>query len=204
VLDDVNEFARDTGWLHAPVLAYASYGVLLFGLLLVLGWWLARDRGPRVMAAALWAGAATLLAVALNQPLVRGFHEARPYTVHPHLLVLAHRSSDGSFPSDHAVMAGAAAAGLWLVDRRLGVVATVAAVLMAGSRVYIAAHYPHDVVAGLVVGAAVTLLGWLALRRLLTRLVEALTGTALRPLLAGRPLGGPVGGPLADGPGAHR
>ena len=156
MLDDVNEFARDTGWLHAPLLAYASYGVLLFGLLLVLGWWLARDRGPRVMAAALWAGAATLLAVAVNQPLVRSFHEARPYTVHPHLLVLAHRSSDGSFPSDHAVMAGAAAAGLWVVDRRLGVVATVAAVLMAGSRVYIAAHYPHDVVVGLVVGAAVS------------------------------------------------
>ncbi len=94
-------------------------------------------------------------------------------------------------------MAGAAAAGLWLVDRRLGVVATVAAVLMAGSRVYIAAHYPHDVVAGLVVGAAVTLLGWFALRRLLTRLVEALTGTALRPLLAGRPLDERLGDGLA-------
>jgi undecaprenyl-diphosphatase len=192
VLDDVNAFARDTGWLHAPVLAYASYGVVLFGLLLVTGWWLARDHGPRAMAAALWAGAATLLAVALNQPLVRHFHEARPYTTHPHLLVLAHRSTDGSFPSDHAVMAGAAAAGLWLVDRRLGAVATVAAAVMAGARVYIAAHYPHDVLAGLVVGAAVALLGWAILRRLLTRLVEALTGTALRPLLASRPLGGPL------------
>ena len=33
----VNSLARHTGWLHAPVLAYASYGVLLFALLLLAG-----------------------------------------------------------------------------------------------------------------------------------------------------------------------
>ena len=116
----MNDFARDTGWLHAPMLAYATYGVVLFAGLLLAGWWLARDRGPRTMAAALWTGAATLIAVAANQPIVNGVHEARPYTDHPHILVLAHRSADFSFPSDHAVMAGAVAAGLWLVSRRLG------------------------------------------------------------------------------------
>src|SRR5206468_11785663 len=84
------------------------------------------------------------------------------------LLVLATRSSDFSFPSDHAVMAGAAAAALWLVSRALGALATVAALVMAFARVYIAAHYPWDVAAGLVVGALVALLGWLLLRRLLT------------------------------------
>src|SRR4051812_49325037 len=86
----VNEFARDTGWLHGPMLAYADYGVVVFAALLLAGWWTARSRGPRAAAAALWAGAATLLAVAANQPLVNGFHEARPYTDHPHILVLAH------------------------------------------------------------------------------------------------------------------
>ncbi len=195
MLDDVNDFARETGWLHDPAVAYAGYGVVLFALLLVVGWWLARDRGPRVMAASLWTGAATLLAVAVNQPLVRGFHEARPYTDHRHLLVLATRSADYSFPSDHAVMAGAVAAGLWLVSRRLGAVATVAALVMAFDRVYIAAHYPHDVAVGLLVGAAVALLGWAVLGRPLTRLVDRLTGTALRPLLASRPLSGPLGDP---------
>lgn len=193
MLDDVNDFARESGWLHAPALDYATYGVVLFGALLVAGWWLARDRGPRTMAASLWAGAATLIAVGVNQPLVHAFHERRPYDAHPGLYVLAHRSADFSFPSDHAVMAGAIAAGLWLVDRRLGVVAAVAAVLMAADRVYIAAHYPHDVLAGLAVGAAVALLGWAAVRRPLTRLVGALTGTAVRPLLASGPLSGPLG-----------
>jgi membrane-associated phospholipid phosphatase len=183
VFDDINDFARHTGWLHAPLLGFAAHGVVLFAVLLVAGWWLARDRGPRTMAAALWAGAGTLLAVAANQPLVNGFHEARPYADHPHLLVLATRSADYSFPSDHAVMAGAVAAGLWLVDRRLGLFAVSGAALMAFARVYIAAHYPHDVLVGLAVGAAVTLLGWALFARLLTWLVTQLSRTPLRPLL---------------------
>ena len=187
MFEHINDFARHTGWLHTPLLDYADYGVVLFGFLLVAGWWLARHDSSRTMAAALWAGAGTLVAVGLNQPLVHHFHEARPYTDHPHIFVLATRSTDFSFPSDHSVMAGAVAAGLWLVDRRLAIVATVAAVLMAFARVYIAAHYPHDVLAGLAVGAAVVLLGWLLLARPLTWLVDRLARTALRPLVTDRP-----------------
>ena len=184
MFDDVNALARQTGWLHDPMRAFAAYGIVVFALLLVAAWWLARDRDPRSMAAALWAGAGTVLAVAVNQPLVNGFHEARPYTDHPHVLVLVARSADYSFPSDHAVMAGAVAAGVWLVDRRLGLVAAAAAGVMAFARVYVAAHYPHDVVAGLVVGAGVVLLGWALLGRPLALLVTRLTRTRLRPLLA--------------------
>lgn len=164
----VNSFARDTGWLHAPVLTYAKYGVLLFGLLLVAGVFYARCRESRTLAAAAWAGIATLLAVAVNQPISQLFHEARPYVTHPHILLLASRSSDYSFPSDHAVMAGAAAAGLLLVSRRLGLVALAAALVMAFSRVYVAAHYPWDVVTGLLLGASVAVVGWLLLHTVLT------------------------------------
>src|SRR3954452_16089715 len=167
VLADVNGFARHTGWLHGVVLGYATYGLVLFAALLLAGLWLRRTGSNRALAAAGWACLATLIAVGLNQPLVSGFAEARPYTTHPGLLVLATRSSDFSFPSDHAVMAGAAAAGLWLVSRVLGAVATVAALVMAFARVYIAAHYPWDVVVGLLFGASVALLGWVLLRRLL-------------------------------------
>ena len=136
------------------------------------------------MAAAIWAGAGTLVAVAINQPLVNGFAEARPYTDHHAILVLVARSADYSFPSDHAVMAGAVAAGLWLVDRRLGVAASIAALLMAFARVYVAAHYPHDVVVGLAFGALVVLVGWWLLSRVLSQLIEHLSTTPLRPLLA--------------------
>ena len=168
LLTDVNDLARHTGWLHGAVLGYATYGLVLFAALLLSGLWLRRAGADRALAAAGWAPLAVLLAVGLNQPLVSSFAEARPYTSHPGLLVLAHRSADSSFPSDHAVMAGAAAAALWLVSRALGALATVAALVMAFARVYIAAHYPWDVAAGLVFGALVALVGWLLLRGLLT------------------------------------
>jgi len=179
----VNDLARRTPWAHGAVLAYASYGVALFAALLLAGWWTARHSGPRAMAGALWAGAATVLAVALNQPIIAAAGQARPYTAHPEILVLARRSADLSFPSDHAVMAGAVAAGLWLVSRRLGFTATVAALLMAFARVYVGVHYPRDVLAGLALGAAVALGGWALLRGPLTALVVRAERTPLRPLL---------------------
>ncbi|HET8616028.1 MAG TPA: phosphatase PAP2 family protein [Actinomycetales bacterium] len=168
----VNEFARSTPFLHAGVVGYATYGVVLFGALLVAGLVYARHRRSDLLAAAGWAGVATLLAVALNQPLGRHVAEARPYTTHPGLLRLVSPTADFSFPSDHCVMAGAVTLGLLLVSRRLGLVALVLALLMAFARVYVAAHYPWDAAAGLVLGGGVCGLGWLLLRRPLTALTE--------------------------------
>ncbi|MFI1920330.1 phosphatase PAP2 family protein [Nocardia sp. NPDC020380] len=180
----INRIARATPWLHSVMYDYATYGVILFAALLVAGWWTARRSGdPARMAAAVWAGLGTLLAVAINQPIVQAVHETRPYNAVPGLLVLADRSSDPSFPSDHATMAGAVAAGLFLVHPRLGKIAIAAAALIAFARVYIAAHYPHDVLAGLVLGAVVVLAGWFLLRGALTGLVAFVSGTRIRALV---------------------
>lgn len=185
----VNDLSRHTPALHGPLRDYAEYGVVLFAGVLLVGWWLARRHfdepgGPQRMAAALWAPAGTLLALWVNQPIGSAVREARPYAVLHHVVVLVARTHDFSFPSDHAVMAGSVAAGAWLVDRRLGIFATVAAVLMAFARVYVGAHFPLDVVAGLALGALVTGVGFLVLRAALVRASVALTRTPLRPLLA--------------------
>lgn len=181
----VNDFARATGWLHAPMRVWAEYGVGLFAALLLAGWWRARATGDPVrIASALWAPLGMLLAIAVNQPIGNLIAERRPYDALQRVLVLVPRSTDFSFPSDHAVMAGAVAAGLWWVDRRLGLVAGLAAVAMAFARVYVGAHYPLDVVAGLALGALVTSLGLLTARPLVVRLVLALQRTRLRRLLS--------------------
>ncbi|GAC1361611.1 MAG: hypothetical protein NVSMB32_00820 [Actinomycetota bacterium] len=57
-----------------------------------------------------------------------------------HLLLA--RTGDFSFPSDHAAVAGAVATALFLVDRRIGLVAAILALAMAFARVYVGAHYP--------------------------------------------------------------
>lgn len=168
----VNDFARTTPWLHAPAVAYAKYGLVVFAALLLVGVWQRRGSGDRELAAAVWAGLGTLLAVAVNQPVASLVAERRPYAAQPGVLVLVDRSTDWSFPSDHSVMAGAAAVGLLLVSRRLGAVAAVAALLMAAVRVYVGAHYPDDVVAGLALGAIVAGVGWLVVARPLTWLVH--------------------------------
>src|SRR3954464_8134811 len=185
LFEQVNALARATSWLHSLVVAYADFGVVVFALLLVAGWWMARRSGePQRVAAAVCAGAATLLAVAINQPIVNAVHEARPYTAHPGILVLATRSADFSFPSDHAVMAGAVALGLVFVSRGLAALATVAALVMAFARVYIAAHYPGDVIVGLVLGAGVALVVYLVAHTGLARVVGAGSRSRrLRPLV---------------------
>ena len=186
---EVNGFARHTPALHAPLRFFAEYGVVVFAALLLLTWWLARGHvgetgGARVMAAALWAPMGALLALGVNQPLGDAMAEARPYAVLPHVLVLVPKTHDFSFPSDHAVMAGAVAAGVMLADRRLGALAAALAVIMAFTRVYVGAHFPLDVVAGLVVGAVVAVLGWAMVRGVMTRAVVVMTGTPLRPLFS--------------------
>ena len=183
----INHFSRQTAWLHEPMRLYAVYGVAIFALLLLAAWWRARGtRDLRRVTASLWAPLGTLLAVAVNQPLGRLVGERRPYDEIAHALVLVPRSTDFSFPSDHAVMAGAVAVGVLLVDRRLGLLAGVLALLMAFARVYVGAHYPFDVITGLVVGGAVTAIGWVVVRRPLQAIVAALTRSPLKPLVVAR------------------
>ena len=124
LFSSVNDFARATPWLHGPMSLLAGYGLVVFAGLLLAGWWIARrDGDPIRMAAALWAPLGTLLAVAVNQPIVALVQEQRPHDALPGILVLATPTTDPGFPSDHATVVGAVTAGLFLVNRRLGWVA---------------------------------------------------------------------------------
>lgn len=83
-------------------------------------------------------------------------------------------------------------AGLFLVDPVLGSVSLVFALVKAFARVYTAAHYPYDVLAGLAAGAAVVLLGHLVVRKPLTQLTTSMAGTRLRPLVTAMGTAGEV------------
>jgi membrane-associated phospholipid phosphatase len=62
-----------------------------------------------------------------------------------------------SFPSDHAMLWMSVATGIFLVWRRVGLFALLyTAVFICMPRIYLGLHYPTDVLAGAVIGIAIT------------------------------------------------
>ena len=78
----------------------------------------------------------------------------RPYDFNPSFsgTLLVEKLSDFSFPSGHTLASLEAATVLMLRDKRLGVPALVAAILVALSRLYLYVHYPTDVLVGAILG----------------------------------------------------
>jgi undecaprenyl-diphosphatase len=82
---------------------------------------------------------------------------SRPYVDHPEPEPLLDTALDLSFPSGHAATAFAAATLLAGLAPRFAVPLFALAAAMAWSRVYVGVHYPLDVLAGAILGAAVGL-----------------------------------------------
>ncbi|MDT8913382.1 phosphatase PAP2 family protein [Amycolatopsis sp. PS_44_ISF1] len=161
------------GFLQELVLAYTRYGLVLVVPLFAWIWWRARaDGSSRPMALALLAPAGTLVAYLVSEILKTMVHEERPCRGLPVTSIIGECPAPGdwSFPSNHSVIAASAALGAVYAWRKALPWLVSLAALMAFSRVFVGAHYPHDVLIGLLLGAAVA---WLAHRFALDR-VDAL------------------------------
>jgi undecaprenyl-diphosphatase len=166
VLSAVNGLAGRWSTLDQLVLAVAGNHLVKGGVMMALVWWAWFCRGGRREAigrrktiVATFAGAAVALAVARAIELISPF---RPRPIHDPAMLLrmpiglsADVMSDwSSFPSDHATLFFALAAGLFFVSRRLGVAASLwVALVILLPRVYVGWHYPTDIVAGAAIGA---------------------------------------------------
>ena len=140
-------------WL-AKALNFIGSGVVTIPLRILVALWLAFRRTWRALAAWLltWFFAEFLLSAAKAF-----FHRGRP--PNPLVLTIGH-----SFPSGHAVAGASIAVALVLVllqpgreRRRWEFAAAGFAFVMALSRVYLAAHWFSDVVAGVLLGTSVAL-----------------------------------------------
>lgn len=181
------EFTADLDpWVQSVAYVGTDLFLGVFAVLFLAAWWRARSVDSRLVGLALFAPVATVVAYAVSRTVKTFFEQMRPCQAMTDLTTIATCDplGDWSFPSNHAAIAGAAAAALILAWRRIAVLAVLLAVLEAFSRVFVGAHYPHDVTVGLLVGATVAALVSLAASRPMTALVELLArNDRLRPLV---------------------
>ena len=182
----VNEFAVDFKWLAHATYFFETFGVVLYGVAVLL-LWLATAPGEerRWKLAALAGGASAGVSLLINQVIGNLiWHRPRPYETHPQVYHLSH-SHDPSFPSDHASAAFGIAFGIYFVDRHVGRFFIAVATLIALGRVLVGAHYLTDVLASLVISAIVAYLIVRFGRALLdgcVRLLERLSDPLVEPI----------------------
>ena len=82
----------------------------------------------------------------------------RPCWRHPEVPMLISVPGDYSFPSGHTMSSFAAAVTIFRTNRKWGIVALAGAAFIAASRMYFYVHYPTDVLAGFIIGVALSLL----------------------------------------------
>jgi undecaprenyl-diphosphatase len=148
-------------------------------------WFFSRPGGDRRWKLATGSGfAAAALAFAVNFAIHSLWDRPRPYETHS----ISHpwsSSTDASFPSDHTSVSFAIAFAVIAFDAAGGVVLLVAALLIAIGRLFIGAHYPSDVLTGVVVGLAAAFVVLRIARPLVdavVRLVERVSDPLVRPL----------------------
>ncbi|MEU7584164.1 phosphatase PAP2 family protein [Streptomyces sp. NPDC041068] len=205
LLYDINGLAKDTpSWFDGVMTFVGEYGLLLALVLLVVWcWWGQRKRGTlddaaSSVAAVVWAPLAAGIAVLVNIP-IRGFVERpRPFHDHQGIELLLDGKTDYSFVSDHATLAMAMGAGLFVANRKFGLIGIGLAALEGFCRVFMGVHYPTDVVGGFALGTAVALLLSPLAMALLTPLTKAIGRSGRVGWLVWDRKVGPVAAPLSE------
>ncbi len=143
--------------LRFPVLDWIMQGITYLGeetvfmvAAIVVFWCVDKWRGYFILAVG-------FLGTLLNQLLKLLFRVPRPWTVDETIIVPSAKSgaTGFSFPSGHTQNAVGTFGGIAMYSRRrwLRICCAVLILLIGFSRMYLGAHYPSDVIVGLVIGA---------------------------------------------------
>ncbi|WP_433171192.1 phosphatase PAP2 family protein [Actinoallomurus sp. CA-150999] len=181
----ITGIARDTRWLNTPLEIWTNAGLGVFAVFMLVGWWNARRRDTPAMAFALVAPVAVAVAFAVAEVVKKLIAEVRPcYSLpHDYFVSACPTRTDYAFPSGHATVAVATVAALWLLDRRLSVVAAAFAVFEGFTRVYLGDHYPHDVIGAALLALPIAYLISRTLGHVAVPLVARLRTGVLEPVL---------------------
>ncbi|MGP4016904.1 phosphatase PAP2 family protein, partial [Saccharopolyspora sp. 5N708] len=163
----IAEWAKSTPeWVHGSALVGTQALLAVFAALAVLGWWRTdpqkfelggrrADRRLFVLVVPLVAAPVSWLLSELIKDQVQQERPCRALRIAGGTIANCADVSNWSLPSSHSAAAAAFAVTLSVLWRRITALAVVLALLEGFSRIFIGVHYPHDVLAGFALGAAV-------------------------------------------------
>jgi membrane-associated phospholipid phosphatase len=157
------------GWVQGLADIATEAVLLVFGALVLANLWRTRRADRRMRIFAFAVPVVTVLGYAISEFTKALVEQERPCrAVRDIVATIAEcpETGDWSLPSNHAAIASAAAVGLAVAWRRLAIVVVVLAVLEGFLRVFVGVHYPHDVIAGLLLGALTAAAGLAVARAL--------------------------------------
>lgn len=153
IFSKINGLAGHFPYLDLFMVTVAKWGALLFGIALV-GLWLKKARPEQMMKnrkGVLKVILTAAIALGINQIIGLAYFRPRPFATN-NVTLLLDRSTDPSFPSDHAAGATAVTASIFGENKAWGTILTVMSLVLFFSRVYCGTHYPLDILGGMVTG----------------------------------------------------
>ena len=163
----INQWVGTFPWLDNVVkLVVSDYLVPVLFSVILLGLWFGwrgqemRERHQRgVILAGISLGITNAVVAIINQQ----FFRLRPFDVQE-VQLLFYPPTDSSFPANPVAITFAIATGVWFANRKIAIAMYVAASIFGLSRVYAGVFYPLDVVAGALLGMAITYVAYLVLK----------------------------------------
>ncbi len=160
---DYSVFSFFNSWTTVNAVSWffvicAVYFAYLMPIILLVWWFVAKDRLTARKAIVLSVISAAVARLIVKSVIVSIWTRNRPFIAHSVHDIINKSDNEASFPSGHAIAMFSIAPVVYRYNKKLGVVMYVMAVLTAFSRVIVGVHYPSDVIGGAVLGILIGLL----------------------------------------------
>ncbi len=150
----INNLAAHWAWLdRLMVFAADKMGYLLILFVLIIFW--KKGHFKRVVLVSL--GSAFVARFAFLSIFRYLIYSPRPFLVLERVNILMNHEFESSFPSGHASFYFALATGVYLYNKKAGLIFLALAGLMGFARIFVSVHWPLDILAGAILGWATAL-----------------------------------------------